>query len=477
MPKVKSSCSIRLKHFVNEFGNDIFSTDGLVLYCIRQDYVHLFVTDAAPYMIKAANSLKALYSKKVHVTCLAHVHHTVAETIHGKFDNVDGLVSNVKKTRQQSPATSTETMSDKLNSNIEIPAKKATILTGHRSAALVCEWNPTVDLLASGSRDGTARIWYMADKGCTSTFILRHYIQNEITAVVPRNKDVISLAWNCAGTLLATASYDGYGRIWKRDGNISSILSQHIGPIFALKWNKRGNYILSAGFDKTTIIWDAASGQCNQQFAFHMAPVTDVDWQSNRSFASCSADTFIHVCRLGVDQPLKTFKGHMNEVNAIKWNPQGNLLASCSDDMTLKIWSMKLDNCVHDLQGHNKEIFSIKWSPTGPKTANPNMNIILASASLDSTVRLWDIERGACIQTLIKHIGPVCSIAFSPDGKFLASGGFDKCVHIWSTQSHQLVHSYKGTGGIFEVCWNSKGDKIGASAHDGRVFVLDQRKL
>ena len=52
---------------------------------IRQDYVHLFVTDAAPYMIKAANSLKALYSKKVHVTCLAHVHHTVAETIHGKI--------------------------------------------------------------------------------------------------------------------------------------------------------------------------------------------------------------------------------------------------------------------------------------------------------------------------------------------------------------------------------------------------------
>jgi transducin (beta)-like 1 len=196
--------------------------------------------------------------------------------------------------------------------------------------------------------------------------------------------------------------------------------------------------------------------------------------------------------------------------------------------MSLKIWSMKQDTWVHDLQAHSKEIYTIKWSPTGPGTHNPNMNLTLASASFDSTVRLWDVERGVCIHTLTKHTEPVYSVAFSPDGKFLASGSFDKCVHIWSTQvryhyylvffyssiliqnillryilnhvksyiyylyifhsiyrcdcflfiqSGQLVHSYKGTGGIFEVCWNSRGDKVGASASDGSVFVLDLRKL
>ncbi|ROT72067.1 putative F-box-like/WD repeat-containing protein TBL1XR1 [Penaeus vannamei] len=198
------------------------------------------------------------------------------------------------------------------------------------------------------------------------------------------------------------------------DGRLASTLGQHKGPIFALKWNKKGNYILSAGVDKTTIIWDASSGHCTQQFAFHSAPALDVDWQSNNSFASCSTDQCIHVCQLGENRPIKSFQGHTNEVNAIKWDPQGNLLASCSDDMTLKIWSMRQDTCVHDLQAHN--------------------------------------------------------------GKFLASGSFDKCVHIWSTQTGQLVHSYKGTGGIFEVCWNSRGDKVGASASDGSVFVLDLRK-
>ncbi|CAO2613603.1 F-box-like/WD repeat-containing protein TBL1XR1 [Lemmus lemmus] len=359
-----------------------------------------------------------------------------------------------------------------VDGDVEIPPNKAVVLRGHESEVFICAWNPVSDLLASGSGDSTARIWNLSENSTSgpTQLVLRHCIR-EGGQDVPSNKDVTSLDWNSEGTLLATGSYDGFARIWTKDGNLASTLGQHKGPIFALKWNKKGNFILSAGVDKTTIIWDAHTGEAKQQFPFHSAPALDVDWQSNNTFASCSTDMCIHVCKLGQDRPVKTFQGHTNEVNAIKWDPTGNLLASCSDDMTLKIWSMKQDNCVHDLQAHNKEIYTIKWSPTGPGTNNPNANLMLASASFDSTVRLWDVDRGICIHTLTKHQEPVYSVAFSPDGRYLASGSFDKCVHIWNTQTGALVHSYRGTGGIFEVCWNAAGDKVGASASDGSVSI------
>lgn len=61
---------------------------------------------------------------------------------------------------------------------------------------------------------------------------------------------------------------------------------------------------------QTTIIWDAHTGEAKQQFPFHSAPALDVDWQSNNTFASCSTDMCIHVCKLGQDRPVKTFQGH-----------------------------------------------------------------------------------------------------------------------------------------------------------------------
>lgn len=111
-------------------------------------------------------------------------------------------------------------------------------------------------------------------------------------------------------------------------------------------------------------------------------------------------------------------------------------------------------------------------------------------------MRLWDVERGVCQNTLVKHSEPVYSVAFSPDGRLLATGSFDKAIYIWDiavsadqpfdpcivqyhlsfffSQRAEIIHSYRGTGGIFEVCWNSRGTRVGASASDGTVSSIAQ---
>ncbi|XP_029174279.1 F-box-like/WD repeat-containing protein ebi isoform X2 [Nylanderia fulva] len=354
--------------------------------------------------------------------------------------------------------------------------EKTTDSSARAVEILIFAWNPTTDCLISGSTDGSLHIWNMPDYLPEAyPLVLRHSSQKGSTEVPASYKDVTSLDWKCDGKLFAAGTYDGYACIWTTDGRLVSTLGQHEGPIFLLRWNKRGNYILGDGSDKTIIIWDVESKKCIQQFSFH-CDVLDVDWQTNTSFASCSTDQCIHVCKLTVDKPIKSFRGHTSKINAIKWNPQGNLLASCSNDWRVKIWSMKQDTCVHDLKKHNNDIHTIKWSPTGPGTHNPNMNLTLASGSFDSTIRLWDVETGESKHILRKHNKPVLNVAFSPDGKFLASSRGDN-VDIWSTKDGNLVHNYKRKNSIFEVCWNSRGDKVGASASDGCVFVLDLRKL
>ena len=99
-----------------------------------------------------------------------------------------------------------------------------------------------------------------------------------------------------------------------------------------------------------------------------------------------------------------------------------------------EVWSLKQDSCVHNFSNHQKEIYTIKWSPTGPGTNNPNLPLMLASASYDATIKLWDVETGQCMHSLNKHTDPVYSVAFSPDGKYLASGSFDKRLLIWNAK-------------------------------------------
>ncbi|KAB2619450.1 F-box-like/WD repeat-containing protein TBL1XR1 [Pyrus ussuriensis x Pyrus communis] len=361
----------------------------------------------------------------------------------------------------------------------EIPSRDLTVLEGHTSEVFACAWSPSGSLLASGSGDSTARIWTIADGSCGSSMqnepanvaVLKHFKgrANE------KSKDVTTLDWNGDGTLLATGSYDGQARIWSKDGELKTTLTRHKGPIFSLKWNKKGDYLLSGSVDKTAIVWDIKSGEWKQQFEFHSAPTLDVDWRNNISFATCSTDTLIHVCKVGENQPVKTFSGHQGEVNAIKWDPTGTLLASCSDDYTAKIWSTKQDKYLHDLKEHVKEIYTIRWSPTGPGTNNPNQQLVLASASFDSTIKLWDVEQGRLLYSFDGHRDPVYSVAFSPDGEYLASGSMDKCMHIWSVKEGKIVKTYTGNGGIFEVCWNKEGDKVAACFANNIVCVMDFR--
>ena len=112
------------------------------------------------------------------------------------------------------------------------------------------------------------------------------------------------------GTMLVTGTLTGEVRIWSAEGELIHELNQHRDSTRAVKWSKTNQamdqeYIVSASDDKTTIVWNPQDGTVKQQFKFHTDKVSNVDWQNNEVFASCSCDQTIQAVKIGQNTPVK----------------------------------------------------------------------------------------------------------------------------------------------------------------------------
>jgi WD40 repeat protein len=117
----------------------------------------------------------------------------------------------------------------------------------------------------------------------------------------------------------------------------------------------------------------------------------------------------------------------------VDFSPDGKQLASASYDSTVRLWDAGSGAALQTLEGHSKEVMTVTFSPNGKQ---------LASASA-LTVWLWDAGSGAALQTLEGHSGRVMAVAFSPDGKQLASTSDDRTVRLWDAGSGAALQTLK----------------------------------
>ncbi|KAK7426210.1 hypothetical protein QQZ08_007239 [Neonectria magnoliae] len=327
-------------------------------------------------------------------------------------------------------------------------------LEGHGGSVNSVVFSADGQRLASGSYDGTVKIWDIATGACIQTLEGHSGLVN-------------SVVFSADGQRLASGSGDETVKIWDAaTGACVQTLKGHGDLVNSVVFSADGQHLVSGSDDKTVKIWDAATGACVQTLKGHSDSVNSVVFSADgQRLVSGSDDKTVKIWDAATGACVQTLKGHGDWVRSVVFSADGQHLASGSGDKTVKIWDAATGVCVQMLEGHGDSVRSVVFSADGQR---------LASGSDDKTVKIWDAATGACVQTLKGHGDSVRSVVFSADGQRLVSGSDDKTVKIWDAATGACVQTLKGHGdSVNSVVFSADGQHLASGSDDETVKIWD----
>uniref|UniRef100_A0A3Q4I751 Katanin p80 (WD repeat containing) subunit B 1 n=1 Tax=Neolamprologus brichardi TaxID=32507 RepID=A0A3Q4I751_NEOBR len=160
---------------------------------------------------------------------------------------------------------------------------------------------------------------------------------------------------------------------------------------------------------------------------------------------------------------LRTLMGHKANITSLGFHPFGDFLASSSMDTNIKLWDVRRKGYVFRYKGHTQAVRSLAFSPDGKW---------LASASDDCTVKLWDLAQGKTITEFKSHTAAVNIVQFHPNEYLLASGSSDRTIKLWDLEKFTMIGSLEGdTTPVRCICFSPDGSCLYSGATDSlRVF-------
>ena len=289
----------------------------------------------------------------------------------------------------------------------------------------------------------------------------------------------------------AAGFFNNQVHVWS-DTNESPIeLQGHDNWVTTLAWSPHSNLLASAGLDKKILIWSLPTDKPILQLAGHDQWIRALAVSSSGNLlASGGDDNLVKIWNLphhfqsplgtvqrqqdqpSTDKPRLTLRGHRDWVWALAFSPDTDLLASGSLDGTVRLWHATDGRASHTLKvpalgksdtRRNSAVRSLAFGPYGK---------VVAAGCSDRTIRVWNAPSGKPLASLLGHQDEVLGLAFHPNGRFIASSSADKTIRLWDILTGELLQILTAhSQWVWSVDFSKDGSYLVSAGADETVRI------